>query len=229
MNRIRFTHLVFGALCGGILLIGFLLGVRPLLENAATAQDETARIEGQNALLEQSIAQLQSESEQLAARQGELAELQREIPPAHALDAYLDQLHDLATGTGVRIQSVRPAEARPYVPSAAAPAPTAPADPALPADTAPPASAPDAPPAAAGTVDTSAWDGRLGSSTLTAIPVEISIAGDANGVRSFVEGLQRGDRYTLLHRVSLSGGGEPVDALAGETSATLSGIVWVLP
>lgn len=224
MNRIRLTYLATTVLCLAVLALGFVLGIDPLLKQAAAAESEQQTIAAQNATLELRLADLARTRDELDVHKQNLAELRRAMPVDGDYEAYLDELAKLAQRSGVVLTTATFQDAVPYGDGAvpppadpnAAPAdpeatePAGATDPAVPADPAAPATGPVA-------------------GTLYAIPVQVGVRGEGPAVQAFLDAVQHAARFTLVTRVSLSAEGDAGDVAGGPAAAILDGYVWALP
>lgn len=259
MNRVRLTYLLTTILTLGVIGIGWVVGISPLLTAASTADADRARIAADNTVLERRLAQLAQVRDELDEHRAHLDDLRRALPADGAYDAYLDEVYDLARAAGVAIDRVTFGDAAPFgTPAGAAPAPapseTASSDPAPDGPAADPATSGAAADVTApattdtGTTDTGTTDAGTGESgtagtpdgTATApapdagagllsIPVQVGVTGPGDGVRRFIDALQDGDRYTLVTKVSLTSEEDAGDVLGVAATALLDGFVWALP
>ncbi|MER7797896.1 hypothetical protein [Microbacterium sp. NPDC096154] len=229
MNRVKLTYIVSAILCAGLLAIGWIVGISPLIAGASSADAERDRIVADNSVLELRLAQLGQVQAELDEHRAELADLRRAMPSEGAYDAYLDEISGLARGTGVVIDRITFGDAAPFGATAgAAPAPTdAAGDAPATEGTTDPAttSAPTDP--SGGTAATPATPAVAGG--LLSIPVQVGVTGPGDSVRRFIDALQSGDRYTLVSKVSLSSEEDAGDVLDVAATALLDGFVWVLP
>jgi Tfp pilus assembly protein PilO len=187
--------------------LGWFAGIQPKLAESSAADKERSSVESTNAAHEQTLLVLRELDQKLPELEDELAELRVELPADTAVSTLLGQLNELAVQNSVGIESITAGTPLKFA--------TPPVDPAASAD--PPAGeegapATDAPAAAVSPV----------IEGLVSIPVTVSVTGDAERLKSFIEGVQFGERLYLMTDLSIDLSG------AGGT-ATLDGLVYVLP
>lgn len=223
MNRVRLTYLAATILSLGILAIGYVLGISPLLTSAGSAALERVSIETTNESLSQRLIELEQAQRDIGTHTTTLGALREKVPASGEYDAYIDQLSALAAATGVTLQKITFGDA---VPFGAATAPVAPAPsegeatPATPVPTDPAATpAPTEPIAPAGAA----------AGQLLSLPVQVGVVGLGESVRAFTDALQQGGRYTLVTKVSLTSDEGAGDVLAAESTAVIDGFIWALP
>lgn len=114
MNGSRIWVLGTAVVAAAIFGLGWLLGISPLLAQAATADEERLVVETQNAAQEQVLAQLRADFERIDELRAELDELREEVPGRPELEDFLDQLTVAAAQTEVVITSATFAEPTGY-------------------------------------------------------------------------------------------------------------------
>jgi Tfp pilus assembly protein PilO len=107
-----------------VLVLGGLLGVKPMLDAAQTSNDEREGVEAVNAQHKLELVQLEEESTHLDEYTAAVAELRQAIPALDDLDGLTTELATLQTSTGVKITSFAPTDAGLFVPSVTAAAVT---------------------------------------------------------------------------------------------------------
>jgi len=95
--------------------LGYFVGVQPQLGAAATANETRSGVENQNAIHEITLARLAADAENLPALQEALANARVSIPAQANLSTFLQQLSDLAGGSGVTIASFTTQDALGFV------------------------------------------------------------------------------------------------------------------
>jgi len=109
-----------------VLGLGWLLGVSPLLGQAAAADAERTTVESTNLLQQATLAAMRADHENLSVLQAELAGLQGSIPATEDLEEFAVGIESIAAAHGLRVASIVATE----VPYAGAEATTTP-DPAV--------------------------------------------------------------------------------------------------
>ncbi len=224
-NRVWAIGVVLGI--GAIVLLGWFLGISPVLTQGSAAAAQTQQVSDQNAALRASGDKLKAQFAKLPQLNSQLTALQAEVPGSAALDGFLDQLQGLAQLSGVTISSFTAGEAVPYGGTAAAAAvpllkPTG-------TSTASPTASPTPNPTPSAAVSTA-----TGTSTVTqpsaslrgrlfTVPLTLGINGSKEQVMAFTNASQLNARFFLVTHVSLVGGSTP-----GASSGTLTGDVFVV-
>jgi hypothetical protein len=233
VNRVRITYLLTAIVALGVLGIGWVVGISPLLAAASTADGERQRIAADNAVLELRLAQLATARDELDAHRANLEDLRRALPADGAYDAYLDEVYELAASAGVAIDRVTFGDAVPFgTPAGTVPAPAA-TEPATDAAASTDATTPattDPATTDPGTTGTASEMPAAPTGTgVLSIPVQVGVTGPGDDVRGFIDMLQQGDRYTLVTKVSLTSEEDAGDVLGVSATALLDGFVWALP
>ncbi|GAB2515138.1 hypothetical protein GCM10027064_11120 [Microbacterium petrolearium] len=211
MDRVRVTYLLGAILAIAILVVGFVVGIKPMLDQADAAAAEQARIAETNKALALRLAELRRTQSALEEHQADLDELRRELPSSSEYDVYIEQLDATAmtSGAGVALNRLTFGDAA--LAGGEGDEASAGADAAD--------SAEDAAAAAVGAQ----------AGVLLSVPVSIDVAGSGPDVRTFIDRLQHGDRYTLVTDVTMSAAGDRGDIMTAETTATIEGLIWILP
>jgi Tfp pilus assembly protein PilO len=176
----------------GILALGWLLGVAPLLAQTAAAEAERAGIETQNLAQQSQLAVMKADFENLDAVQQELLALQASIPAEERTEVFASAVETFAGANGVVLKSYVAGE-MPFL--------GAQVDGAAPTST-----------AGVGGVALSTSAG-----TVYAIPVTIGVEGTPEAAMDFVRTLQAGQRLFLVNSVSFDRGtrGTPSATVTG--------------
>lgn len=198
--------LMIGALLAAVVVVagGFLLGVKPRLDAASSAQATQATVSQQNRDLETSIAALKKQSEGLDAVKAELATLQESVPAGVESGALITELNKNAAASGVSLDNIAFGAAAAYTaPQSAASTSTS----ATATDSASPAASDSASPTATPTSTTPASPTVATSSLITAsnfttIPVTIAVQGSYAQALAFLQGLRDGDRLVLVNSIT---------------------------
>ncbi len=186
-----------------ILLIAWFVAISPTLSAAADTRTQVANQQNQNALAQVKIDSLKKQFTTLDATKAQLAAVQLQIPTAHDLATYQQQLAGIAAAHSVTVSSVQFSPAAAVVPLAATTAPSATATVAPNASTnaaaAPAATAP-----------------AVGIAGFYAVPSSIDIVGGYQNVLAFLKDLQVGtQRLFLVSAITATSQGK-ADASGGK-------------
>lgn len=212
MTRTR-QWAVFTALgCAAVLVVGWMLVVRPQHSHASSLRAQAASAQQTNQQVQTQIAQLRQQEKGLPAQQAKLAKAAQLIPDNPALPALIRQLSAAADGAGVTLVSLAPSTPTMVQSSAAGAAPAAGA--------AAPASGAAAPAA--------------GGSPLAAIPVTIQVQGSYYNLIQFFSAVENLSRAVLVNGFSESlasggSGGSSGSAPPAAGSAPSAGGAGALP
>jgi Tfp pilus assembly protein PilO len=209
----------------GILALGWFVGVDPQLKAKAFTDEQRVSVEAQNTATELAIVKLKGDFESIDALRDELAGLRGSIPADGQLPAFLTQLDTLASDSATKVTSLTVAEAIEYT----APETTVVAPPVEEAEEgetegeAPPetdaAAAPEVP-----ETPTVITDARITSENFVAIPITVTVQGDRNGARSFIDKLQHGPRLFMATQITIA----PKDDEPGQFDTTVTGYIYAL-
>ncbi|MFM9919056.1 hypothetical protein [Lacisediminihabitans sp. H27-G8] len=214
MNRDRILTL---AILGAIALVGILgwiVGVSPILSQVASADEDRASVTSANDLNATKLVALKKQFENISVTQGELDTLRGSIPATADMPVFLRTIKEYGDAQGITLRSVAVSGVSAYVaPVVAAPAATA-GTPAATPTPSPSASAP-----AAGTVAPSVTPANP-SSGLFVIPIQVSVSGSYDQVMAFAGALQSGPRLFLVTTLTVASvGGVFTGDLAGNVYA----------
>ena len=216
MNRDRILTL---ALVGAIALVGILgwiVGVSPVLSQVAAADDERSSVTSTNDLNATKLVALKKQFENIGETQAKLDKLRVSIPAAPDMPTLLRTIKEFGDGQGITLKSVEVSGVTAYVaPVAATPAVT----PGSPAVTSTPTPSPSAP--AASTTAPAATPASP-SSGMHVIPIKVSVSGTYEQVMAFAGAIQSGPRLFLVTAFGLS-------SVKGLFTGDLTGNVYALP
>lgn len=213
------------------LLLGWVVGVSPLLSAAKAADEDRVGVEAQNALYGQQLALLKAQFDGIDELTEQLDELRIQLPAGADLPGYVAQLINDAQTHSVAISSLAVSDAVPYAPVVVQGA--VPASEETPATPAPDAEAQVAAPAAGVPLS----DPLVTADNFVAIPVSISVDGDYANVLDFLESLRMGTRlttvtsFTTVSASEATTAGSSSDATPAPTAAveaTISAFIYVL-
>lgn len=176
---------------GGILALGWLIGVSPLLAQTAAADAERAGIEAQNATQQAQLAVMKADFENLDAIAAELEPLQESIPAEERTEVFAATVESFAAANGVALTSYVAGE----LPFFGAPS--------------------DA--ATSSVAGTGGIALTTPAGTVYAIPITIGLEGTPEAVMSTVRALQGGQRLFLVNSVAFDRGlrGSPSATVTG--------------
>jgi Tfp pilus assembly protein PilO len=227
MDRNRLWTIGAGLAMVVVVVMGWFLGIQPLLSSAATVSDNLAATQTRNAASSASIAKLKSDFGGITKLTQDVAALRESVPSSAQISAFVTELDSLAGEHQVEVSSITVSDAKAYTPPvvvAAAPATGTSATPSptpTPAPTTAPVTAPAAP-----TAPVLVTNPKITAANFIAIPVELVIKGPYSKVLEFVRGLQTGPRLFLVTTMSTK---QPTDkAAAGSVDAKVGGLVYVL-
>lgn len=102
-NRLVLLGLAVAAVA--VMLLGFFLGIIPLLGSADAARGREREVNAQNVLLENDIARLSALAETRDADEARLAEQRVALPEDYAQPAFLRDVDAVATASGAALRS----------------------------------------------------------------------------------------------------------------------------
>jgi Tfp pilus assembly protein PilO len=212
---------IFAAVVAMIVIAvgGWFVGISPVVAQSAASDEQVASVTQANVASQQKLNLLKQQYANIGPLQKSLDSLRRSIPESPDASAFLQEIDELSAATGVTVSSVTIASSTVYeAPSTAVPAGSV----ATPSATSTPTPTP--------TVSaTPAVPATTAVGQFVEIPVNITVTGDFDAVRSFVGAIQKGQRLYLATAVGISQGGATVGA-AGPSGATgsLSGFIFTL-
>lgn len=218
MTAKRQWTLVTALVCLLVLVVGFMLLVKPEHSKASSVKSQTSTVQGQVQSLRAQLATLQDESRNLASQQAVLAEIVQQLPAQPALPALLRSLDAAASKTNVDLTNVSPGN-----PTAFKANPVA-------------AAVASASPGTTGKTTTTTSGGTAGAvAGLAQIPLNLAVTGSYFDIEQFLdqlEGLQRSmlvDTFTIGYQGDKSGaaaGGAPTVG-SGELTVTIQAEVFM--
>jgi Tfp pilus assembly protein PilO len=220
MNRDRLW--VIGAALGTVVVVvmGWFLGVSPLVAQASTASSQQTSLAQANTAATVKLATLKTQFANIDTLQTDLAALRQSIPGGADLPGFITEINGLCAKYHVSLSSVVVNDAVVFQ------APVAAVAPATPGSTATPAPTPTPTPTTAGaTAPVAAAPSGTG---LVLVPVAINVTGSFADVVDFTGGVQAAPRLYLATEVEIApgasvGGGRPTAFLG-----TLSGNIYAL-
>ena len=189
-----------------ILVASWMLLISPQRSHTSDLKSQADEVRQQTASLQVQINTLKSKADGVVAQQARIAEIGKEIPDNPALASYVLALTDAATKSGVDLQSISPATPAAVQLAKVAPAP-----------------APAAKTGTTSTGTTSTGTTSTGTSApannaqpvapttqganLSAIKVDLSVAGDYFQLRQFLNEIENLKRASVVTAVNLTPGG----------------------
>ncbi|MHC5797731.1 hypothetical protein ACVXZ4_16400 [Lacisediminihabitans sp. FW035] len=215
MNRDRLLTL---AIVGAIALVGvlgWLVGVSPILSQVASADEERANVTSTNDLNAMKLIALKKQFENIGETQTELDKLRGSIPATADMPVFLRTIKEYGDAQGITLKSVEVSGVSAYVaPAAAAPVVT----PGAAATTPTPTPTPSTP--AAGT--TAPVVPAAPSNGLYVVPIKVSVSGTYAQVMAFAGAIQAGPRLFLVTSLALG-------SVDGVFTGDLGGDVYAMP
>ena len=225
MDKTKIWILASAIVMVGILALGWFVGVDPQLKAKAASDEQRVSVEAQNAATELTIATLKKDFESIDALQTQLTGLRGSIPAAGELPGFLTQLDSLAAASKTKVIDLTVSEAIPYT----APATSVVVPPEEPvegeegdADAA--AETPVEPTPETPEVPTTITDPRITPENFVAIPIDVTVEGDRDGARLFIDKLQHGTRLFMATQISIM----PNEEKPGIFTSKVQGFVYVL-
>lgn len=221
MNKDRLWIIGAGAALVIIALLGWTLGISPLVDQASAANAQVATITSTNQASQLQLQKLKSEYANIDQFKKDLAALRVSIPSDASLASFLKEINTLCDQNHVELQSVAIADATLYV----NPNSTVSAVPVA-GSTATPTPTPTA--AAGATTTTTAPVATAGSKAgdFVLLPVTISYSGSFSDVMSFTGGVQTGPRLFASKSFSVLRNSSQGNGLT--YAATIAGTVYAL-
>ena len=216
MSKNRLWTLGLSAAIVVVAVLGYILGVSPILAQTSAAEQQLSSVTSSNQSTQSRNTVLKSQFSNIASLTADLSKLNVSIPLGADMPVFLREINVLIDKAGVVLGTVTVGAGELYKsPDAVAVAPAATA--VTPSPSPSPstgATTPIVPAAPAGP-----------SSRLTLIPVQISVNGGYDAVMSFVGSVQSGERLYLVKSVAVSSSPDKPDAFV----ATVIGFVYALP
>ncbi len=219
MNNNRIINLLIGGGIAVVLLLGWFLGVSPILEQVTAANLQTQNMQTANTASAARLARLKKQYENLGPLQQELAKLQESIPADADIPTFLAEINALCAANGVSLTSLTVNDALAYVAPGAVVAPAVPAPGAAPTATPTPTAG-----AAAGATPPATTAAPDPSTGLVAVPVKVSVSGPYAQVMAFAGALQTGSRLLFVRKLSVTS-----SATDANFVAAIEGNIYALP
>jgi hypothetical protein len=179
MNANRIFGLATVLIVGAVLVLGWILGVSPLLTQAAAADAQRAEVELTNQMETAKLTQMKAEFDRLDEIEEDLAKLRISMPAEVDFDFVYRLLSTYQSGSGAFVNTIQTGEALPYGVATGTEVATA--------TTAPPVAAP---------------------SGFYTVPITITFDKvPATQVMAFASAMQNGPRLFLVTAVAADGAG----------------------
>ena len=210
MNANRIFFLIGGIAIVAVLLLGWFLGVSPLLDSAAAKDAERQTVEAENNAQQAVLQQMKDQYAQLDVLNAQLADLQLSVPARAQVEDFIDLILRIAHVADVKVTSITISEGTLYggggVAATAAPAVDANGQPIAPAAT---------------SVALVPSPGL--AADLYEIPITIVIEGGPAKSAAFLQKIQRAQRLMLVNSVTLSSA-PPTSSVSGYLFVVSSGL-----
>lgn len=203
MDKNRLITIALIAAMVGIVVLGWLSGISPLLDQASAARNQASALKTANDANSVRIAGLKVQFENIDELETDLKVVRRAIPANIKMPVFLREINAFTAQYGVTLTSVAVSEAQEWM--------------------APDAGVTDAPvtPDATGS-DAAAAPVPPTANGLVVIPVRVIVSGPYANVMAFLGALQQGPRLYLMNSIGVAPGGDGF-------SATMDGLVYALP
>lgn len=207
-----------------VLVLGWVIGVKPQLDAVVAAEQLRQQVEQENVMHAADLVELKRQFADIDQLRNELKSLREAVPEGWDQASVVKTVRETAAAGGLSVESIEWSDAVFYVPAASGGAAVAPPD--VSAD--PPAGGEDQeesaplPPAdaTAGVVLVDPVDASALTNTLVAVPVKVNVYGGYADLLTYVSRLRDSERLLLVTGVTYTGG-------SGVSSIT--GLVYVLP
>lgn len=200
MTNNRIFNLLIGLGIAVVLLLGWFLGVSPILDQVSAANLQTQGLESANTASAGRLATLKKQFAKITTLQNDLLKLQESIPIDADIPDFLAEINSLSAANGVSLTSLAVNDALAYVAPGAV------------VQTAPDNSVGDSANGASGATLAAPTPAPKGG--LVAIPVKVTVTGPYAQVMAFVGALQKGTRLLFVGNLSV---------IASTTDSSFSG------
>jgi Tfp pilus assembly protein PilO len=218
MNKDRLWNIGGFAAIAIVVIMGWFLGISPIVAQSAQANDQVAQLDQQNAGNVTKLATLKTEYANIGPLDDSLSLLRQSIPQDANISAFITEINALCAKYGVQLTSVQVNDAVVYsAPVVAPPASTS-------TDTSTPTPTPTPTPSAT-TGTTTAVTPPAGGG-LILVPVTVTVGGGFENVLGFTKDIQNGARLYLVNQIALS---SSTTAGSNGFSGVLTGTVFALP
>ena len=220
MNQDRLWTIGGIAAIAIVIVMGWFLGISPVVAQVATANSNVAQLNQQNSTNVAKLASLKSQFANIGQLDDTLSLLRQSIPEDANISAFIAEINALCAKYNVQLTSVTVNDAVVYA------APVAATPPASTNDTSTPSPTPTPAPATTGGTDTTTTPAAPSGGGLVLVPVTVTVAGAFGDVMGFTKDMQAGERLYLVNQISVS----TTDSSAGKTfTGVLTGTVFALP
>lgn len=225
-------------LIGATAVLGWVLGISPMLSESSVANAERVAVEAQNSTYESQAATLKKKFDGIGDLKSDLAALKLAVPEAADIPAFLAQLDAIAQQHQVTLTAISVSDAQPYVPVVVAPVVTeaTPAEGTAPTSTPAPTTAPTATEVAAALAPVP--NKLITASNFVSVPISLTVSGSYGNVMDFIEGLQKGERLVMVTTFATSAAeaapsatqdaANTPPAASDQVTTTISTLIYVL-
>lgn len=220
MDKNRLWTIGLGAAIAIVALVGWFLGISPIVEQTSAANIQKQSLALTNDSSQARVAALKKQFENIGTLETQRDELSKSIPTGASIASFLREVNALTTANGVTLGNAAVSGAQSYEPPAAAAATTS-------TDTAAASASPSpSPSASAQTTDAAAaTPAPATGSGLILVPITITVTGKYDNVLAFIGGIQAGERLYLVKTVSIRAS----TAVDGNFDGSITGVVYALP
>lgn len=215
MNRDRILTLAIVGAIAVVGILGWVIGVSPILSQVAAADDERSSVTSTNELNATKLVALKKQFENIGETQAQLDKLRGSVPATADMPVFLRTIKEYGDAQGITLKSVEVSGVTAYV----APVAATPVTPGSTAATPTPTPSPSTP--AAGTPAPAATPATP-SSGMYVVPIKVSVSGTYAQVMAFAGAIQAGPRLFLVTSLALS-------SVDGKFTGNLGGNVYALP
>jgi Tfp pilus assembly protein PilO len=219
MDKDRLWFLGAIAAIAVVVVLGWFLGVSPIVSQATTASDQLASVNQANSISVARLASLRAEFANVDTLKTQLAALRQSVPSDAAISSFINEINALCSKDHVSLTSVTVNDAAVYV------APAAPVSATTAGSTATPSPTPTPQPSTTPAAGTSATPPSSGNG-LVLVPVVVNVQGAFQDVVSFSGDLQTGSRLFLIDQVAIAAG---TSGTGKSFQGILTGNVFALP
>ncbi|HEY4267017.1 MAG TPA: hypothetical protein VGM94_02385 [Galbitalea sp.] len=219
MNKDRIWTIGGVAALAIVIIMGWFLGISPIMSQASAASDQVSQLNQQNAANVSKLASLKTQFANIGPLDDSLSLLRQSVPQDASIAAFITEINALCSKDDVQLTSVTVNDAVVY----AAPVPATPA--AAASGTSTPTPTPTPTPSTSSTDSTATATPAAGGG-LVLVPVVVTVNGTFAGVSGFTRDIQAGARLYLVNQLAVTS--SQANGTSG-FSAVLTGTVFALP
>ncbi|CAN5561748.1 hypothetical protein BH10ACT7_BH10ACT7_13920 [soil metagenome] len=225
MSASRLWILVIALASVVVLVLGWVVGVKPQLDAVVAAEQLRLQVEQENVQHAADLAELKLQFADIDELRDELEGLREAVPEGWDQASVVRTVRETAETGGLAVESIEWSDAVFYAPAAsggaAIPPPEETADPPIEEENQADPAIPPLADATTGVVLVDPADASALTNTLVAVPVKINIYGGYAEILSFASRLRDSERLLLVTGITYTGGSGGV--------SSITGLVYVLP